>query len=193
MARIAPASEEEFVKAFGPDAPIDFRYFAHQPQVGQAIGALGGKLFGTEGPLPPRLTELLRIRVAFHNQCRRCMAVRYDWGTEAGVDEEMVCSLEKPEEAPDLTDAERAALAYADLFATNHLAIDDGTFDRLREHFSETEIVGLGMLCAYLVGFGRFASVLDIDDGLPDRFFGEKGGLSPWGGKSDEVVPLTTA
>jgi alkylhydroperoxidase family enzyme len=43
---------------------------------------------------------------------------------------------------------EKAALAYADLFATNHLAIDDGTFETLREHFSEAEIVELAMFVA---------------------------------------------
>lgn len=187
MARIAPLPAEEFAKQLGPDAPdatLELHYYAYQPEFTRAMAAMGAAAMGEKAPLPPRLTELVRLRIAFHNQCRRCMAVRYEAGTEAGVEEELVCSLEKPEEAPDLTEAERSALAFSDLFATNHLAITDATFDRLREHFSETEIVGLGMLCAYFVGFGRFASVLEIDDGLPDRFLeGEKGELTPWGGE----------
>ena len=71
------------------------------------------------------------------------MAVRYEEGIEDGLTEGLVCSLERPEEAEDLTEAERAAIAYADLMATNHLAIDEAVFDRLREHFSEAEIVEL--------------------------------------------------
>ena len=54
-----------------------------------------------------------------------------------GLTEDAVCSLERPAEAPDLTEAERAALRFADLFATNHLSIDDGVYDDLRNHFSE--------------------------------------------------------
>ena len=41
----------------------------------------------------------------------------------------------------DLTPAERAALRFADLFATNHLAIDDAVYDDLRLHFTEGELV----------------------------------------------------
>jgi alkylhydroperoxidase family enzyme len=51
------------------------------------------------------------------------------------VSEALVCSLERPYEAPDLTDAERVALRYADLFASDHLAIDE-TYESLRAHFT---------------------------------------------------------
>ena len=73
--------------------------------------------------LSPRLIELLRIRVAFHNQCRSCMAVRYSDGVDDGVSSDLVCELASPEDAPNLTERERSALRYADLLATNHLAI----------------------------------------------------------------------
>ena len=81
--------------------------------------------------MPGRLIELVRLRIAFHNQCRSCMAIRYSTGLNDGLTEGLVCSLERPQEAEDLTDSERAALAYADLMATDHLAVDDALFDRL--------------------------------------------------------------
>jgi hypothetical protein len=56
------------------------------------------------------------------------MAVRYNSALEDGLTEDLVCSLEKPMEAPDLTDAEKAAIHYADLAASNHLAISEETF-----------------------------------------------------------------
>ena len=79
-----------------------------------------------------RLLELVRLRIAFHNQCRSCMAVRYESAVEDGLTEGLVCSLEKPMEATDLTDAEKAAIHYADLAASNHFAISDETFVNLR-------------------------------------------------------------
>ena len=78
-----------------------------------------------DGELRPRLQELIRLRIAFHNQCRTCMAVRYEDAIADGVTEDLVCSLQRPHEADDLTDADRVALRFADLFATNHLAIDE--------------------------------------------------------------------
>src|SRR5205085_8942641 len=75
--------------------------------------------------LPARLVELVRLRIAFHNQCSSCMAIRYPDAIEDGLTEDLVCSLETPMEADDLNDAERLAIRYGELFATNHLAIDD--------------------------------------------------------------------
>jgi len=61
----------------------------------------------------------------------------------------------KANEAPDLSDAEKAAIHYADLAASNHLAISDETLANLRKYYSEKEIVELCMYVAYCVGFGR--------------------------------------
>src|SRR5439155_23236716 len=112
-----------------------------------------------DGQLSRRLQELIRLRVAFHNQCRTCMAVRYEDAVADGVTEALVCSLERPHEAPDLTDADRAALRFADLFATNHLAIDESDVTELRKHFSEREIYEIAMSCAAFVAGGRLSAI----------------------------------
>jgi AhpD family alkylhydroperoxidase len=137
--------------------------------------------------LPARLVELVRLRVAFHNQCRSCMALRSASGAADGVTEGLVCSLQAPEEAEDLTDAEKAALAYADLLATDHLAVDDRMFDRLREHFPEPEIVELGFRLALFVGLGRLSATWDLVDDLPERFHDRTAPVTPWGA-TDSVV-----
>lgn len=58
---------------------------------------------------------------------------------------------------------ERAALTFAELMATDHLKIDDAVFAELRRHFSEAEIVELGVSTALFVGLGRFNAVIGID------------------------------
>jgi AhpD family alkylhydroperoxidase len=154
---------------------------AHRPEISAGFAAVADAI-NHSGTLPRRLVELVRLRVAFHNQCRSCMAIRYDEAVQGGVTEELVCSLEKPAEAEDLTDAERAALRFADLFATNHLAIDDAVYDDLRQYFTEGELVEIGMNCALDVGFGRLTATWDVSDDLPDRFrrpYDER--VTPWG------------
>ncbi|BBX03535.1 hypothetical protein MMOR_44710 [Mycolicibacterium moriokaense] len=152
----------------------------HRPEVAGALGALRAALTST-GTLSPRLVELVRLRIAFHNQCRSCMSVRYQSAIDDGLTEDVVCSLQQPTEADDLTDAERSALRYADLFATDHLAIDDAVYDDLRTHFSEDELVELGVHCAYAVGMGRLAATWQVTDDVPDAFRSESGStLAPW-------------
>jgi AhpD family alkylhydroperoxidase len=159
------------------------RMFAHRPPLAKGLTGFAGAL-KLHRTLPDRLVELVRLRVAFHNQCRSCMAIRYRDALEDGVNEDLVCSLEKPLEAPDLSEAEKAAIAYADALATNHLAIGDATFDELRKHFSEAEIVELGMTAAFFVGFGRLAATWDMVEELPARFQDHSQRIAPWGEES---------
>jgi AhpD family alkylhydroperoxidase len=157
-----------------------FAILAHRPEAAKALANAIDAVYST-GTLSPRLMELVRLRIAYHNQCRSCMAIRFSEAIENGVDDDLVCSLEKPAEAPNLTDGERAALRYADLFATNHLAIDDAVYDDLRTYFDEGEIVELGLKCALCVGSGRLAATWLVTDHLPDRFKAD-GVVTPWGG-----------
>jgi AhpD family alkylhydroperoxidase len=188
MARIKPA--EEFAAMPTADigqgdrinlgvAGIMFR----QPQVAAAVGAVTAAL-RESGGLSPRLTELVRLRIAFHNQCRSCMSVRYQSAIDDGLTEDTVCSLERPAEAEDLTDAERSALKFADLFATNHLAIDDTVYDELREHFTEDQLVALGLHCAFCVGLGRLAATWSVVDDLPSGSSNDDQPMAPWRAKS---------
>jgi AhpD family alkylhydroperoxidase len=152
----------------------------HRPEVAGALGALKAAL-QSNGTLSPRLVELVRLRIAFHNQCRSCMSVRYQSAIDDGLTEDLVCSLERPAEADDLTSAERSALRYADLFATNHLAIDDAVYDDLRRHFGEDELVELGVHCAYAVGMGRLAATWNVTDDVPEAFRSASDSpLAPW-------------
>ncbi|GIS02026.1 MAG: hypothetical protein CM15mP103_05770 [Gammaproteobacteria bacterium] len=99
------------------------------------MGLLGfGGAMTTKRTLPERLIELLRLRVAFHNQCRSCMAIRYR-AANADISEAEVCSLEQPQEAESLDDRERLAVELGDRFACDHLSIDEGFFEHLRRSF----------------------------------------------------------
>ena len=81
--------------------------YANAPNLAKPFVIFSGAM--SQGlTLRRRLLELVRLRIAFHNQCRSCMAVRYESALDDGLTEELVCSLEKPMEAPDLTDAQKA-------------------------------------------------------------------------------------
>lgn len=163
-----------------PLEQASFGIFAHRPEIMKGMGALRMSL-KKDRTLSERLLELVRLRIAFHNQCRSCMAMRYRDAIDDGLTEDLVCSLEKPTEAPDLSAAEKAALAFADRFANNHLSIDEHIYDGLREHFTEGQLVELGIWVAYCVGFGRLAATWDMIETLPTRFQDKsQGTVAPW-------------
>ncbi len=60
-------------------------------------------------------------------------------------------------------DRERLALELAERMATNHTSIDDDLFRRMRVHFSDPEIVEIGMAAGQYIGFGRLLMVLDLE------------------------------
>jgi hypothetical protein len=97
------------------------------------------------------------------------MAVRF--GDD--VEETLVCELNNPATAEDLTDAERAALSYADKLCTDHLTIDDEDFDRLRRHFTEAQVVELSFNCAVFLGLGRASRGWQVTDGLDPKYSGD--------------------
>lgn len=161
------------------------RYFAHCPDQALGLMQFGGAL-KMNRQLPERLVELVRLRIAFFNQCRSCMAIRYSDAVADGVDEGAVCSLEKPQEADNLSDAEKAAIRFGELMATDHLAINDAIYDELRKYFNEAQIVELGMTCAFFVGFGRLAATWHMVEELPDAFQSAET-IAPWGEEKIQV------
>jgi len=166
---------------------------AHHPELAKAYARFMGAL-KQHSVLSERLRELLRLRIAFHNQCRSCMAMRYADAVADGVSEDLVCSLEKPQEAADLTPAERLALQYADLLANHHLAIDDALYAQLAEHYSHKQLVELGSWCAICIGFGRLSATWNMVEDLPERFQSE-GPLpvTPWGPDAWVTQPAKAA
>jgi AhpD family alkylhydroperoxidase len=191
ITKLAPEQwDQRLVSAIRPENLTDLeqgltRYFAHCPEQALGLMAFGGALKMNRS-LPERLVELVRLRVAFFNQCRSCMAIRYTDAVADGVTEGLVCSLERPQEAADLSAAEKAAIRYGELMATDHLAIDDAMYEELRQHFTEAQIVELGMTVAFFVGFGRLAATYHMVEELPEAFRkAEK--IAPWGAEKIQV------
>lgn len=185
VAKLAPADWDPRLRAaMKPEDRSEIeqgmiRFLAHCPDQVLGMMQFAGAL-KVHRQLPEKLVELVRLRVAFFNQCRSCMAIRYTDALEDGVTEDLVCSLERPQEAENLTPAEKAAIRFGEAMATDHLRIDEAMYAGLREHFTESEIVELGMTCAFFVGFGRLAATLHMVEELPDAFRRD-GVIAPWG------------
>ncbi len=116
-----------------------------------------------EGLLPPDLKELCRVKIAFEHTCGYCSTVRSTAALNAGLSEEKIQEVWDYENSSAFTEREKLALRFAD-YMKNDLekADNDGFYAELKAHFSDEEIVELGLWCAENVGAGSFVRTLDI-------------------------------
>lgn len=115
----------------------------------------------TEGLLPHTLKELIRIRMSVAEECGYCSSLRSKRAEAEGLSEQIVMQMVDLDDAPDLSPAFKAALRYSDLYKHEE-ADSDEAFDDLRKHFSDEEIIELGVLCSVLAGGGQFAKSLQV-------------------------------
>lgn len=111
-----------------------------------------------KSPLPRRLHELVRMRVAEINGCVLCMTWRNDW-----ADEPSLAAVSQHATSDLFSAAEKVALEYAERFCTDSKAIDGDLIDRLGEHLSPAEITDLTLVVGKYLALGRFMQVLDLD------------------------------
>ena len=114
--------------------------------------------------LPAAEREVARMRIAQLNACDACATFRAPSVVEAGVSEEMYEHVAEWRTWRGYSGRQRLAIEYAERFATDHRAIDDEMFTRLRAEFADDEILDLTLCCAVFVGLGRTLEVLQITD-----------------------------
>jgi AhpD family alkylhydroperoxidase len=114
--------------------------------------------------LPPEEREVARMRIAQINDCSACATFRAPSVVQAGVAEDLYEHLDEYRTHPGYTDRQRLAIEYAERFATDHRAIDDEFFARLREQFGDDEILDLTLCLAVFLGLGRTLEVLGVDE-----------------------------
>ena len=116
-----------------------------------------------EGLLPHKLKEMCRIKISVAHQCGYCSTVRSNVAKAEGLTEAMIDDLNDFARSDKFTPREKAALHYAELFKQGEHAIDkDEVYTELQKHFSDEEIIELGMLCAQTDGVGKFVKSLNV-------------------------------
>jgi len=116
-----------------------------------------------QGVLPHKLKEMCRIKISVAHQCGYCSTVRSNVAKTEGLTEDMIDDLVDYAGSKRFTEREKAALRYAGLFKQGERAIDkDQVYADLARHFSDEEIIELGLFCAEVDGVGKFVKSLDV-------------------------------
>jgi alkylhydroperoxidase family enzyme len=149
------------------DQPEIVRVWGLRPEMGEAVQRLSYAVY-SQSALPARVREAARMRIAQINDCAVCRGWRIPELAEQGVDEELYAHVADPD-AGDYSAQERLAIEFAERYALDHRSLDDAFFARLREHFTDAEILDLSICVGNWLAFGRLTMVLDLDEACAVR------------------------
>ena len=125
----------------------------------QAYAAmLGVESYVKNSGLEKSLLELVRTRASQINGCAHCLDMHTKVARAAGETEQRLYTLSAWRETPFFTDRERAALEWAEavtLISAEH--ISDALYERIRQYFSDKEIIDLTMAVVSINGWNRLA------------------------------------
>lgn len=152
---------EKFVK-FGPFAD-QAAVLAHVPPALDHLYSMLMEL-KARGRVPWRYIELAIVVTSKLNACAYCIASHSPVLAIEGLSADAIAQLPATEH-PDFDEADRLVVEYAMLVTQNAGRIRDNVFERLREKFSDDQIVELTLRIGLAGFFNRFNDALQIDDG----------------------------
>lgn len=150
---------ERFAREYGPFLN-QVKVFAHRPP---ALKHIMGLLldFADEAILPKRYLEIALVVVSKLNACEYCVIHHAPRLVDQGVSTESVEHI-LDEEVPGFDAVDHLVRDYAVKVTNDFNRVRDNTFEDLRAHFTEEQIVELTLRIALCGFFNRFNDVLQI-------------------------------
>ncbi len=179
---------ERFAREYGPFLN-QVRVFAHRPV---AVKHLMGLLLdlADEAVLSKRYLEIALVAVSKINECTYCVAHHTPRLVELGLAPETVANILE-EDCPGLDDVDRLVRDYAVQVTNNPQYMRDAIFERLRQHFTEEQIVELTLRTALCGFFNRFNDAMQI--GMEDGAVADMLAATGSGEGLKESAPATAA
>jgi uncharacterized peroxidase-related enzyme len=151
MSRVKPVNREDIPELEDLFAPVVARMgfiptsqlvMAHKPELVRAFIALTTAVYRqVEGSIPLALKGLIGNMASKSAGCMYCVAHTGSNSSRFGVDDGKIAAIWEFETSNLFTDAERAALSFAQAAAQVPNVVTDADFAELRRHFTELQIV----------------------------------------------------
>lgn len=131
------------------------------------------------GAVPRRIKELARLRLSTIHGCRFCNQGNRVDALSAGLTGAEIDTLSDYENAS-FSEAEKAVLRLADqmLLTNPDGALSQSLYDDLRKHFTDGELLELGLIMAVLSGMAKFLFAFDLVEKEDYCVFGAHGNSS---------------
>ena len=150
---------ERYSNEYGPFLN-QVKVFAHRPPALKHVMGLLLDL-ADESLLSKRYLEIALVAVSRLNECTYCVAHHAPRLVDQGLSPETVAGILEPD-CEGLDEVDRLVRDFAVEVTTNSQMMRDEIFDRLKQHFSEEQIVELTLRTALCGFFNRFNDALQI-------------------------------
>jgi AhpD family alkylhydroperoxidase len=174
LKRIPPTDLPEFLAtAWQRSAEIRgdstlFEVFGNHPELYRWYAdQFYGELFHG-GKVPRQLKELLRLRLSTLHGCLFCNRGNRLNALEGGLSQAQIDAIDDYDAGP-FSDAELAVLRLADQIALTNPngQLEPALYRGLRQHFTDAEVLELGMLAGLLSGMAKFLFTFDLVEREP--------------------------
>jgi AhpD family alkylhydroperoxidase len=132
---------------------------AMYPPLIEAMETLGNAVY-PGGALPRELKELIILQSSINNSCQFCTNSHIDIAKGLGISDDPVKMLSDKD---NLKPAYACAVEYLQAIFEDSNKIPEALFDKLREHFTESEIVELTFLIGYINMLNWFNNALQVE------------------------------
>ena len=167
--QIAPAireNAEEFDTVFAITeavmgfVPNSMLIMARDPELLAAFAELSAVIVVRPGQLDPGLKALIMYMVSCSAECQYCAAHSANLAALRGVSTRKIEALRQFEQSPEFSEAERAALRFAQAASQVPNAAGDTEFAELRRHFDDDQILEMVAALALLGFLNRWNDTL---------------------------------
>lgn len=117
-----------------------------------------------EGLLSKRYLELCLVTVSLINKCDYCVSHHAPKLAVTGISEAGAERLLNYKDHPELDEVDKLVVEYAIAVTNNWNKTRDEMFTRLRQHFSEAQIVEMTWRTALCGAFNRFNDILQLEN-----------------------------
>jgi len=142
------------------------RMWRLRPELGESADSFSATVQDSS-ILSIREQEAARTRIAHINACIPCSEARMEDMAALGLDEAFHADVDDPAQRDRYSERERLAIEFAERFAWGTEHFDDLIWARLRNAYSDAELVDLATACAKWLGLGRMNAVLELERTCP--------------------------
>jgi uncharacterized peroxidase-related enzyme len=135
---------------------------AHRPAIFKHTWELLTAL-AQEGVLPKRALEISLVTVSLLNKCAYCVSHHAPKLAVTGISEAGAERLLDYQHHPELDAADKLVVEYSIAVTNNWNRTRDELFTRLKQHFTDAQIVELTWRAALCGAFNRFNDILQLE------------------------------
>ena len=140
-----------------------FKVLGHTPELGEAFTNSVMAML-KDGEIDWLTKELLILKATLRNECQYCVVQHETLSKRLGISEQKIADLEgdKYKTSPHFSDGEKGLLDLTVQIGVDANRISSELWSRLKEHFSEPQIVEAVYVITQYIAISKFGDALGV-------------------------------